>query len=57
MKFKLSLDLIILQSLEFQFFKKVVILWLQRKICCSASLAIKNTVEKLLKFYLNENKA
>ena len=57
MKFQLSLDLIILQSLEFQFFKKVVILWLQRKICCSAWLAIKNTVEKLMKFYLNENKA
>ena len=44
-------------SIFFFLKKKVLVLWLLRKICCSASLAIKNTIEKLLKFYLNENKA
>ena len=58
MKFQVSLYLIIPQSSEFCFFlKKVLILWLLRKICCSAWLAIKNTREEQLKFCLNENKA
>ena len=34
------------------FFKKrVLILWLLRKICCSPWLVIKNTIEKLLKLF------
>ena len=58
MKFQVSLYLIIPQSFEFCFFlKKVLILWILRKICCSAWLAIKNTREQQLKFCLNENKA
>ena len=57
MIFQVSLYLIIPQSSEFCFFlKKVLILWLLRKICCSAWLAIKNTREEQLKFCLNENK-
>ena len=57
MKFQVSLYLIIPQSFEFCFFlKKVLILWILRKICCSAWLAIKNTREQQLKFCLNENK-
>ena len=57
MKFQVSLYLIIPQSFEFCFFlKKVLILWILRKICCSAWLAIKNTREEQLKFCLNENK-
>ena len=44
-------------SFDCFFFFKVLILWLLRKICCSPWLAIKNTIEKLLTSYLNENKA
>ena len=53
MKFQMSLYLIIPQSLEFRFsFKNCLFCGYYGKY----GLAIKNTTEKLLKFYLNENK-
>ena len=59
LKFQLSLCLIISQSLQFWFLLKKCLIcayWLLRKICFSPWLPVKNTIVKLLKFYLNEKK-